>query len=169
MPIFPSLNYSRRRIRRQTVQRQIKKVYARNRAYCQSKGIRLSGPTLGRPTEDIERLKTQQSLCRQDELDRIPIEGKFGQGKRRFTLARIMAKLSIISEALIMVSFMVMNLEKILSGILFLFLRCGSEHAGQRTAELSGSARMDIPCTSGCSMIWTSLWKRMINGFFSKP
>lgn len=93
-----------------------------NRAYCQSKSIRLSGPTLGRPLEDIERLKTQQALCRQDELDRIPIEGKFGQGKRRFTLARIMAKLAITSETVIMVSFMVMNLEKILGGILFLSL-----------------------------------------------
>lgn len=93
-----------------------------NRAYCQSKGIRLSGPMLGRPTEDAERLKTQRAICRQDEIDRIPIEGKFGQGKRRFTLARIMAKLAITSETVIMVSFMVMNLEKILSRILFLCL-----------------------------------------------
>ena len=93
-----------------------------NRVYCQSKGIRLSGPMLGRPTEDAERLKTQRAICRQDEIDRIPIEGKFGQGKRRFTLARIMAKLAITSETVIMVSFMVMNLEKILSRILFLCL-----------------------------------------------
>jgi transposase, IS5 family len=93
-----------------------------NRAYCQSKGIRLSGPALGRPLEDAERLKAQQAICRQDEIDRIPIEGKFGQGKRRFTLARIMAKLAITSETVIMVSFMVMNLEKILSRIIFLFL-----------------------------------------------
>jgi len=93
-----------------------------NRAYCQSNGIRLSGPMLGRPIEDAERLKTQRAMCRQDEIDRIPIEGKFGQGKRRFTLARIMAKLAITSETVIMVSFMVMNLEKILNRILFLFL-----------------------------------------------
>ena len=54
-------------------------------------------------------------MQRQDELDRIPIEGKFGQGKRRFSLDRIMAKLAETSEAVIMVSFIVMNLEKILS------------------------------------------------------
>ncbi len=94
----------------------------KNRAYCQSNGIRLSGPMLGRPIEDAERLKKQRAMCRQDEIDRIPIEGKFGQGKRRFTLARIMAKLAITSETVIMVSFMVMNLEKILSRILFLCL-----------------------------------------------
>jgi hypothetical protein len=93
-----------------------------NRAYCQSRGIRLSGPALGRPIEDAERLKAYRAVCRQDEIDRLPIEGKFGQGKRRFTLARIMAKLAITSETVIMVSFMVMNLEKILNGILFLFL-----------------------------------------------
>jgi len=50
---------------------------------------------------------------------RIAIEGKFGQGKRCFSLDRIMAKLAETSEAVIMVSFIVMNLEKILSGILF--------------------------------------------------
>lgn len=93
-----------------------------NRSYCQSKGIRLSGPPLGRPCQDAEVLKNQQALCRQDELDRIPIEGKFGQGKRRFTLARIMAKLARTSETVIMVSFLVMNLEKLLSRILFLWL-----------------------------------------------
>jgi IS5 family transposase len=93
-----------------------------NRTYCQSRGIRLSGPALGRPTEDAEQLKMLQAIRRQDEIDRIPIEGKFGQGKRRFTLARIMAKLAITSEAVIMVSFMVMNLEKILNRILFLCL-----------------------------------------------
>jgi len=76
---------------------------------------------LGRPLEDAERLKAHQAICRQDEIDRIPIEGKFGQGKRRFTLARIMAKLVITSETVIMVSFMVMNLEKILNGIIFCF------------------------------------------------
>ena len=69
--------------------------------------------------QELQALKRQQ---RQDEIDRIAVEGKFGQGKRRFTLARIMAKLAETSEAVIMVSFIVMNLEKILSSIL-LFLR----------------------------------------------
>jgi IS5 family transposase len=93
-----------------------------NRRYCKERGIRLSGPPLGRPkqrtdlnSEELRSLKRQQ---RQDEIDRIAVEGKFGQGKRRFTLARIMAKLAKTSEAVIMVSFIVMNLEKILSGIL---------------------------------------------------
>ena len=91
-----------------------------NRSYCQAKGIRLSGPPLGRPGEETKLLRR---LVRQDEIDRIAIESKFGQGKRRFSLARVMAKLAITSEAVVMVSFLVMNLEKILAGIIsFLFL-----------------------------------------------
>jgi len=100
-----------------------------NRRYCQAHGIRLSGPPLGRPkvaTESNEMsLKETRRQQRQDELDRIPIEGKFGQGKRRFTLNRIMAKLAATSETVILVSFIVMNLEKLLAQILlFVFVLC---------------------------------------------
>ena len=97
-----------------------------NRRYCKKYGIRLSGPQLGRPKnitpENAEQLKQENQQHRQDEIDRIAIEGKFGQGKRRFSLARIMAKLSGTSEVVIMVAFMVMNLEKILSGLLIFLL-----------------------------------------------
>jgi len=97
-----------------------------NRRYCKDRGIRISGPPLGRPKQVTElnkqALKALKCQQRQDEIDRIAVEGKFGQGKRRFTLSRIMAKLLETSEAVIMVSFIVMNLEKILSSILlFLF------------------------------------------------
>ena len=53
----------------------------------------------------------------QYELDRIAVEGKFGQGKRRFSLARVMTKLAQTSEVSIMIAFIVMNLEKILTEI----------------------------------------------------
>ena len=97
-----------------------------NRRYCQKHGIRLSGPPLGRPLKETEankeHLKELREQQRQDEIDRQAVEGKFGEGKRRFTLSRIMAKLAETSEAVIMVSFIVMNLEKILRDILlFLF------------------------------------------------
>lgn len=98
-----------------------------NRRYCKKHGIRLSGPPLGRPKKVTEvnaaQLKQQRHTHRQDELDRNAIEGKFGQGKRRFTLDRIMAKLARTSEAVISIAFIVMNLEKIL-GSLLCFLLC---------------------------------------------
>ena len=100
-----------------------------NRRYCQDHGIRLSGPPLGRPKATTESNEGQRKETRrqqrQDELDRIPIEGKFGQGKRRFTLSRIMAKLAETSETVILVSFIVMNLEKLLAQmLLFVFVLC---------------------------------------------
>lgn len=108
----------------------VDKIYRtiENRRYCQRHNIRLSGPALGRPPKGIyankEHLKKLKRQQRQDEKDRQAIEGKFGQGKRRFTLSRIMARLAETSEAVIMVSFIVMNLEKILRDLfLFLFFR----------------------------------------------
>ena len=88
-----------------------------NRRFCKKHGIRLSGPPLGRPTMDADALKEQKKLQYQDEVDRIAVEGKFGQGKRRFSLARIMTKLAGTSEVSIMIAFIVMNLEKILTEI----------------------------------------------------
>jgi hypothetical protein len=90
-----------------------------NRKFCKKHGIRLSGPPLGRPPAQAERQRAIEEQTRQDELDRIPIEGKFGQGKRRFSLARIMSKLDITAEAAILVAFVAMNLEKWLKGQFF--------------------------------------------------
>jgi len=95
----------------------VDKIYrtTKNRSYCKKHGIRLSGPPLGRPTKDAGMLREQKKLQRQDESDRNAVEGKFGQGKRRFSLSRIMAKLANTSEVSIVMSFIVMNLENILS------------------------------------------------------
>lgn len=95
-----------------------------NRKFCKKHGIRLSGPPLGRPPADVEKQKAVAQQAREDELARIPIEGKFGQGKRRFSLSRIMCKLDITSEAAILVAFVVMNLEKWLKGYFFELFSC---------------------------------------------
>lgn len=92
-----------------------------NLRYCKKHGIRLSGPRLGRPPkvtpENADRLRFEALQARQDELDRIPIEGKFGQGKRRFGLGRMMTKLATTGQTAIVLSFLVMNLEKWLKAI----------------------------------------------------
>lgn len=90
-----------------------------NIKYCKSHHIRLSGPPLGRPPKEKELQKQLRKQTRQDELDRIPIEGKFGQGKRRFSLSKIMCKLADTSATAIAIAFLVMNLEKWLSAVLF--------------------------------------------------
>lgn len=87
-----------------------------NRRFCKQKGIRLSGPKLGRPPKvteiNTQALKKAKKLARQDEIDRNAVEGKFGQGKRRYSLNRIMTKLAGTSETAIMISFLVMNLNR---------------------------------------------------------
>jgi len=91
-----------------------------NRRFCKENGIRLSGPALGRPPKDQKANELNKKIQYQDEIDRIPIEGKFGQCKRRFGLGRIMGKLAETSSSMIMMSFMVANLEKVLLCLYFL-------------------------------------------------
>jgi len=91
-----------------------------NRAFCKAKGIRMSGPPLGRRPKDVSTETKQQA--RADESIRSTIEGKFGQAKRRFGLARVMAKLATTSAAQISLSFLVLNLEAALRRLLFALL-----------------------------------------------
>ncbi|MEM9266850.1 MAG: transposase, partial [Cyanobacteria bacterium P01_F01_bin.13] len=51
------------------------------------------------------------------------VEGKFGQGKRRFGLGRVMAKLAQTAETMIAITCLVMNLEKRLRRFIVLLLR----------------------------------------------
>ena len=90
-----------------------------NRAWCKERGIRISGPPLGRPPANISKEKKKQAQL--DERVRNSIEGKFGQAKRRFSLNRVMAKLSNTSQTAIAVTFFVMNLSTLLRQILCLF------------------------------------------------
>jgi len=80
-----------------------------NRAWCKEKGIRISGPPLGRPPANVSKEKKKQA--KEDEKIRQAIEGKFGQGKRRFGLNLVMTKLDNTSGTAIAITFLVMNLS----------------------------------------------------------
>ena len=128
-----------------------------NRTYCKDRGIRLSGKPLGRPkkatAENAEELKAQNRLERQDELDRIPVEGKFGNGKRKGTLGRIMAKLAHTSESVIHVGIIVLNLDKWLAELLLQLLPllrsiiCALSSTSERVAVGSTSPAGYIRCS----------------------
>lgn len=92
----------------------------KNRAFCKEKGIRMSGASLGRPPKNLSIEAKRQAI--KDERIRNCIEGKFGQGKRRFSLSRIMTKLSSTSATAVAIIFLVINLSTILKGALDLFL-----------------------------------------------
>ena len=79
----------------------------------------MSGPPLGRPPAQISQAQKKQAL--EDERVRNSIEGKFGQAKRRFSLNRVMTKLPSTSETAIAITFLVMNLSRLLRQALGLF------------------------------------------------
>jgi len=85
-----------------------------NRGYLERNHIRFSGKPLGRPPkitpenkDELMRLKAQR---RQEYRKRIPIEGKFGQGKHGYRLNNIRAKRADTAVAWINSIFLVMNL-----------------------------------------------------------
>jgi IS5 family transposase len=80
-----------------------------NRAWCKEKGMRISGPPLGRPPANVSKEKKKQAL--EDDKIRQAIEGKFGQGKRRFSLNLVMTKLENTFGTAIAITFLVMNLS----------------------------------------------------------
>jgi transposase, IS5 family len=91
-----------------------------NRAWCKERGIRISGVPLGRPPKNISKETKQQA--RSDERFRTHIEGKFGEAKRRFSLNRVMTKLPETSETAMAITFLVINLCRLLRQIFWLFL-----------------------------------------------
>lgn len=90
----------------------------KNRKYLKEKGVRFGGKRLGRPPketeENKERLRELKAQRIRDSRERIPIEGKFGQGKNGYRLNYIRAKLQRTSEAWINCIFLVMNLMVLL-------------------------------------------------------
>jgi hypothetical protein len=99
-----------------------------NIRWCKENGIRLSGPPLGRPSQDPKVQSQLKQQARQDEKVRVEIEGKFGQSKRRFSLSRVMAKLAETAETTIAITFLVMNLERRLRRLLLYFICCLARH-----------------------------------------
>ena len=85
-----------------------------NRKYLGGQKIRFSGKALGRPkkeTEENQKLLRDEARRRKAEYrERIPIEGKFGQGKNGYRLNYIRARTQATSEAWIRSIFLVMNL-----------------------------------------------------------
>lgn len=91
-----------------------------NRKYCREKGIRMSGPKLGRPPKIISKSEKKQANL--DERIRNRVEGKFGEGKRRYGLNLIKTKLVETSENKIAMSILAMNLMTVLRSKLKAFL-----------------------------------------------
>jgi IS5 family transposase len=122
-----------------------------NRRYCAGRGIRLSGPPLGRPRivseATAEQVKHEHQQAHDDATARMAVEGKFGQAKRRFGLGRLMAKLALTSETMIHISFLVMNLEHLLTQAVFSWLLSWWQACRSMWNGLLGPWRLQMPTT----------------------
>lgn len=85
-----------------------------NRKYLKERSIHYAGKPLGRPRKETEEnraeLKREKQQRHEDYTQRIPIEGKFGQGKNGYGLNKIKAKTARTSYAWINSIFFVMTL-----------------------------------------------------------
>jgi hypothetical protein len=81
-----------------------------NRAYCKEHGIRLSGPPLGRPRKTEAKAEKKQAAI--DSADRNAVESKFGEGKNKYGLGRIMARIKESCETVIALAFLSMNINR---------------------------------------------------------
>ncbi len=88
------------------------KIY-RNRdnlKYCAERGIRLSGPALGRPKKDEIRDRKQEYI---DQGERVEVERKFSLAKRKCGLGLIVTKLENTVGHSIAMSVLLLNLKKV--------------------------------------------------------
>lgn len=96
------------------------KIYCtrENRAWLKRKGIKLKAKPLGRPAKEAVQNHVSPG-------ERNPIEGVFGQSKRRYGLGCIGARLRETSESWIATIIMVLNLVNLARGVLYcLFSAC---------------------------------------------
>ena len=96
------------------------KIYRnrKNLKYCKERGIRLSGPSLGRPKKDSN---IDREVEYTDNADRIAVERAFALAKHSYGLGKIMTKLDETTRSSIMISVIAMNLGRICRTAAFLY------------------------------------------------
>ena len=88
----------------------------KNRTYCKSKKIRISGKALGRPKKNPT--PEERKTAHQDNTDRIEVERGFSLAKRCFGMGLIRTKLDITTRSSIALSILAMNLSRLAKDLL---------------------------------------------------
>ena len=88
----------------------------KNRAYCKSRKIRISGKALGRPKKNPTL--EEKKIAHQDNMDRIEVERGFSLAKRCFGMGLITTKLDITTRSSIALSILAMNLGNLARALL---------------------------------------------------
>jgi IS5 family transposase len=102
----------------------------KNLQYCKERGIRLSGPQLGRSPKDKALYRQQLQEEYMESGKRSLVESAFGVGKRCYGLNLIMERLKETSEVAIHTCILTMNLWKRLRELLFALIRWVLREAG---------------------------------------
>lgn len=94
----------------------VDKIYrtSQNIAFCKEHGIHISGPKLGRPPKDETEYQLQKLAEYKESGERNAVEGKFGEGKRKYGMDCISTKLKETSETQIQLIVFTMNVVKAL-------------------------------------------------------
>ncbi|MGC9322824.1 MAG: IS5 family transposase [Kosmotogaceae bacterium] len=85
-----------------------------NRALLVKKGIRISGPALGRKPKDLEKAKERRVIEKKDAAIRNQVEGGYGVAKRKYGLDRIKERTEHTFRTKVSLVFLVMNIDKVL-------------------------------------------------------
>jgi hypothetical protein len=116
-----------------------------NREFLKEKGIRFVGKQLGRPpkTTPAEKRKLQKEMAGRNE-----IEGKFGQGKNGYGLAKIKARMKATSESWIMSIYFIMNLVKLSERAFLCLLKAGLQNIMEALGVLESKNRTPVKIVS---------------------
>jgi len=102
--------------------------------FCKQRGIRLSGPRLGRPK--ASEIEANREQAYKDSCDRNMVEGRIGINKRRYGLDLIYARLDITGEVEAAMNIICMNVAQVLRVLLRpLFPRLFLANFGYRGAR----------------------------------
>ena len=99
----------------------------------------MSGPRLGRRKSHPQLLAEVKKQLLDDQQQRNAVEGKIGQGKRRYGLDLIREKLATTQGSAIALNVLVMNLDKLLE-LLFVLLACWLQFVLARIAACNSHA-----------------------------
>lgn len=98
-----------------------------NRKFLKKHGIRFSGVILGRPPKETEEnakeLKREKRRRKEESGRRNIVEGKFGEGKRKYGMNRVLARTPETSESWIASILLAMNIAHWMRDILWSFLK----------------------------------------------
>ena len=113
--------------------------------------------------------KEEKKQTAADEAIRNTVEGKFGQGKRRFGLGRVMAKLASTSATQISLSFLVMNLELALRQFFFVLVLACHRLVARHTVPLGRSYRAQRIGLPSVTSTLTAPNQEIARQFSSRP